>query len=374
MSNIGGKVTNIIGGTNFGDNYQTAGVGSGWTGPIWYGIIPFWIPTKVLETFGTTITKDKRNADKSIANITEGETQLTLVGYLKGPFKRFWKELLVLIRQLQLKFSLAYRRYVLGISQWTGIISKWWVMRFPFLSPMATEPNMYIKSLMFTHGAEQLDSYEFILYLEKINASVVPTDTALKGNKIANISMALSVINTIASTGVATYFQSMATMRQNTWDNVKTTTSGANLIEIDSNKITPGVTADAKLTGNSYYPGFDTSRTWYKVFNTNNQTNSSMFHFADITKIYRLSCQVVSSTGAATPSGAHFVLNAQLEVASSDNPDTWSLQWSGRVAGNVTYSYSNLRFGFDIVNIHESWDGKQWICDQQTVEAIASVK
>jgi len=172
---------------------------------VWYGPVPFYIPTKVLQTFGNLITKDKQTSERSVYGVAKGETNVTLVGYLKGTGKRFFKEILVQIRNLQLWISDQRKKAIKG-SFTPGLLEQLFfgTINFPFISPMATEFNMAIKSLAFTHSAEQRDTYAFILNLEKVR----PKDYNLKATTIFATATTVATLSLIAAEGMGSFMHS----------------------------------------------------------------------------------------------------------------------------------------------------------------------
>lgn len=158
----------------------------------WYGPIPFLMPTKVIQTYGNLITKDKTSSSRSVYGVAEGETIVTLMGYFKGATKGFFKRLISKIRSIQLYMAEKEQKpatspavtniydliqpipstlSMLGtaIAGALGAIGNFALsnINFPVITPLATESHMAIKSMVFTHAAEQRDTFTFIVNLEK---------------------------------------------------------------------------------------------------------------------------------------------------------------------------------------------------------------
>jgi len=372
----------------FGDN----GLGSGVTGtsgalsmlgiqtpgPVWYGPLPFFIPTKVVQTYGSLITKDKTDSNRSIYGMAEENTIVSVAGYFKGSSRRFWKEMLVQIRLAQLwlnyntkmaaegTWNPKFSALSLGLGSFGAAIASGG-MRFPFISPLSLEMDMYIKSMVFTHGAEQMDTYTFILNLEKPRTDVRKTYSS----RVTNIFMGITAIGVIAAfmSNLATSFST---------NSMNKFTGGLPSLEAIPTSIDSYPPVPIPNTGEFHYqlalqsesPDFDPLKTWYDISPNaplNTQRWSSSFTFSGSSATHFLSLEW---NGVKTPqNGYYFVPNATLTIYINGSNH---VVWSGQPREGVTYFAGSIRFGFKTLRHTEDTYNGQPVLRTETCVVIAS--
>lgn len=189
-----------------------------------YGFIPIAVPERVVERLGNLITTHKFDSD--IGNIFSGqevsksiEHTVRVEGWLIGPLKKFWKILLTQLRNAQGRVAELGDKYADSLKQ-TSILGggvadnrlslfghKVGRLPLPFVTDMTVEWDMLIKSLIFTHDNQFINSYRFTMELEKAQIAVKIRGSEALGSLviragIASAAIAVSTAFAVAGLGV----------------------------------------------------------------------------------------------------------------------------------------------------------------------------
>lgn len=135
-----------------------------------YGFIPIAVPERIVERLGNLITTAQYSEATQELELSKSiEHEIRVEGWLIGPLKKVWKILLQQTRNIQGGVESKYTQSLLSNkSDPLRLFGKALQnLPMPFITDMSVEFDMLIKSLVFTHDNDVIDSYRFTMTLKK---------------------------------------------------------------------------------------------------------------------------------------------------------------------------------------------------------------